>query len=186
VGGAESAANAANELHGDPMGYLFSQQCADEPLPAYRTLREAGPVHRGDGMFEGTSAVYLTSYDDVSKALRAPETYSSSFEAVSIGQEQPLIPLQVDPPDHAKYRRLLDPEFSPKKMAAIEPDARKLVNGIIDAFASSDGCDFHEEFATPLPSTIFLRLMGLPQSDLATFLQWRDNTIRPATDDLDE
>jgi cytochrome P450 len=64
-------------------------------------------------------------------------------------------------------------------MAAIEPDARVLVNGIIDEFVHDGGCDFHEQFATPLPSTIFLRLMGLPQEDLAKFLQWRDDTIRP-------
>ena len=41
-------------------------------------------------------------------------------------------------------------------------------------------CDFHEDFATPLPSTIFLALVGLPQSDLPDFLRWRDDTIRPA------
>jgi cytochrome P450 len=163
----------------DPLSHLFSQACADDPLPNYRAMRETCPVARGDGMLEGTSAVYLTRYADVQWALKHPETFSSAFEAVSIGQEHPLIPLQVDPPEHARYRRLLDPEFSPKKMAAIEPDARVLVNRIIDEFVDNDGCDFHEDFATPLPSTVFLRLMGLPQADLAQFLQWRDNTIRP-------
>jgi cytochrome P450 len=142
-------------------------------------MREGCPVARGDGMLEGTKAVYLTRYADVQWALKHPETFSSAFEAVSIGQEHPLIPLQIDPPEHARYRRLLDPEFSPKKMAAIEPDARLLVNRIIDTFVENDGCDFHEDFATPLPSTVFLRLMGLPQADLVQFLQWRDNTIRP-------
>src|SRR5207245_6167828 len=78
-----------------------------------------------------------------------------------------------------RYRRLLNPEFLPRTVARIEPDVRVLVGRIIDAFAGRGECDFHEEFATPLPSTIFLRLMGLPQSDLATFLQWRDNTVRP-------
>jgi cytochrome P450 len=161
------------------MAHLFSQECADDPLPAYRAIREQCPVSRGLGMLEGTSAVYLTRYADVQWALKHPDTFSSAFEAVSIGQEHPLIPLQIDPPEHARYRRLLDPEFSPKKMAAIEPDARLLVNRIIDTFIDNDGCDFHEDFATPLPSTVFLRLMGLPQSDLPRFLQWRDNTIRP-------
>ena len=176
----------ANEF-ADPMTLLFSSECANDPLPVYRTLREGCPVSRGEGMFEGTAAVYVTRYEDVAWALRHPEVFSSSFEAISIGQEQPLIPLQVDPPEHARYRRLLDPEFSPKKMAAIEPDARVLVNQIIDKFVDDDGCDFHEDFATPLPSTIFLRLMGLPQSDLSAFLTWRDMTIRPdvAPDDWD-
>jgi cytochrome P450 len=91
----------------------------------------------------------------------------------------PLIPLSVDPPEHAKYRRMLDPEFSPKKMNALEPEARALVNEIIDRFAGRGECEFHEDFATPLPSTIFLALVGLPQSDLPDFLRWRDDTIRP-------
>jgi cytochrome P450 len=163
----------------DPAAHMFSQACADDPLPAYRALRDRCPVSRGAGMLEGTHAVYLSRYEDVQWALKHPETFSSSFEAVSIGQEHPLIPLQIDPPEHAKYRRLLDPEFAPKKMAALEPDARVLVNGIIDQFVGNGGCDFHEEFATPLPSTMFLRLMGMPQSDLPLLLQWRDDTIRP-------
>jgi cytochrome P450 len=77
------------------------------------------------------------------------------------------------------YRRILNPEFIPKKVAELHDDVVVLVDGIIDRFADKGSCDFHEEFATPLPSAIFLRLMGLPQSDLPTFLQWRDNIIRP-------
>jgi cytochrome P450 len=53
------------------------------------------------------------------------------------------------------------------------------VNRIIDEFVARGECEFHEDFATPLPSTIFLALVGLPQSDLPQFLRWRDDTIRP-------
>jgi cytochrome P450 len=129
--------------------------------------------------FAGTPAVYLSRYDDVLWALRHPEIFSSAVEALSIGQEQPLIPLQVDPPEHTRYRRLLNPEFVPRKIAELEPDVRVLVNGIIDTFADRGHCDFHEELATPLPSTIFLRLMGLPLDDLPMFLRWRDDIVRP-------
>jgi cytochrome P450 len=165
----------------DMLATLFGQRCADDPMPVYRELHEQCPVYRGEGM-AGVAAVYLTRYEDVTWALRSPDLFSSGSDALAIGQEQPLIPLQVDPPDHRKYRRVLDPEFSPARIAEIETDARILVNKLIDAFADADGCDFHEDFATPLPSTVFLRLMGLPQSDLPTFLQWRDNTIRPAVE----
>ena len=64
-------------------------------------------------------------------------------------------------------------------MAQLEGGARAFVNRLIDGFASRGSCDFHEEFATPLPSTIFIMLMGLPHDDLPIFLQWRDNTVRP-------
>jgi cytochrome P450 len=171
--------------HSDAIMALFTPETANEPFPAYRRVREQCPVARVNGLM-GEPTIYLSRYEDVMWAFRHPEIFSSAPEAVSIGQEQPLIPLQVDPPDHAQYRRFLDPEFSPKKMAALDRDARALVNGLIDGFIDRGECDFHEEFATPLPSSIFLALMGLPQSDLPVFLQWRDDTIRPDTDDLEE
>ncbi len=160
---------------------LFSMDCAADPHPAYRRLREECPVARSAG-FDGGTSWYISRYDDVMWALKHPEVFSSGAEAISIGQEHPLIPLQVDPPEHAHYRRLLDPEFSPRRMAELEPDVRRLTGELLDGFATRGTCDFHAEYATPLPSTIFLRLLGLPQSDLPKFLQWRDDTIRPAGD----
>ena len=63
-----------------------------------------------------------------------------------------------------------------------EPEVRRIVTELIDAFAGRGTCDFHAELATPLPSSIFLALMGLPTGDLPMFLEWRDNTIRPKVD----
>jgi len=177
---APSSSSAADAV----IGELFSQRCADDPVSVYHEVQSQCPVHRGAGMFGGHS-VHVSSYADVLWALKHPEVFSSK-DVVDVGNDVPLIPLSVDPPDHAKFRRLLDPEFSPKKMAALEPEARALVNEIIDDFADRGECEFHEDFATPLPSTIFLALVGLPQSDLSDFLRWRDDTIRPAGDTMEE
>jgi cytochrome P450 len=170
----------------DPTLVLWEPTTANAPQDVYDGLRTAAPVVRVTG-FDGIPTVYVSGYDEAMWALRHPEVFSSAPEAVSIGQEHPLIPLQVDPPDHAKYRRFLDPEFSPKRVAELEADARVLVNELIDGFVEKGACDFHEDFATPLPSAIFLRLMGLPRADLPMFLQWRDESIRPDVDphDLD-
>jgi cytochrome P450 len=168
----------------DPIMRMFSTHFADDPLPGYREIREQCPVMRSEGMFGG-NGVYLTRYEDVVWALKHTETFSSKG-VVEVGNEFPLIPLSVDPPEHAKYRRLLDPQFSPKKMADLEPELRKLAREVVDAFIDRGECDFHEEFATPLPSTFFLALTGLPQSDLPSFLQWRDNTIRPNASTMEE
>jgi len=163
----------------DPGAALFSGACANDPHPVYREVHERCPVSRADGVFG--PGVLLTKYEDVLWALKHPEVFSSKG-VVNIGNDVPLLPLSVDPPDHAKYRRLLDPQFSPRRMADLEPEARALVNEVIDTFAGRGECEFHEEFATPLPSTIFLALMGLPHSDLPDFLRWRDDTIRPQAD----
>lgn len=175
-----NASVASDEQIGaDPLGTLFMPETANDPRAAYARLRDQCPVAASPAMAGDSTGWVVSRYDDVMWALRHPEVFSSGQEAVSIGQEFALIPLQVDPPEHAKYRRWLDPLFSPKRIADIEPDARALVGELVEQFAGRGECDFHEEFATPLPSTIFLRLMGMPQSDLPTLLQWRDNTIRP-------
>jgi len=158
---------------------------ADDPIPAYQQMHAHCPVVRQHNEYVGGAGVILTRYEDVLWALKHTDVFSSK-DVVKVGNEVPLIPLSVDPPEHAKYRRLLDPKFSPKKMAELEPEMRKLVNEVIDGFIDCGELDFHEEFATPLPSTFFLALMGMPQSDLPQFLQWRDDTIRPDAKTLEE
>jgi cytochrome P450 len=108
------------------------------------------------------------------------------MEAVDLGQSVPLIPLQVDPPEHRKYRRLLDPIFAPRRMNVLEPDITRVVNERIDQFIDSGRCDFATDFAVPLPSSVFLALVGLPLSELDTFLAMKDGILRPTGDDLDE
>jgi len=160
----------------DPGRVIFDPKVADAPQDAYRHLIDACPVARSA---HGLAGVYISDYESVQFALRHPEIFSSSADALSIGQEQPLIPLQVDPPLHTEYRRLLNPPFTPKRIAELEADVRTVVRQLIDGFADAGRCDFHEDFATPLPSTVFLRLMGWPSADLPRFLQWRDDVIRP-------
>jgi cytochrome P450 len=61
-----------------------------------------------------------------------------------------------------------------------------LVKELVDAFVERGECDFHEEFAVPLPCRVFLRLMGLPLEDLDLFLSVKDDIIRPPGITLDE
>ena len=112
-------------------------------------------------------------------ALRNAQVYSSGIEGAPLGNERPLIPLQIDPPDHRKYRKLLDPLFAPKQMAVLEPQISAQVNKFIDGFESKGHCDFTNEFAIPLPSTIFLNLFGLPLSELPQLLEFNERTQRP-------
>ena len=155
---------------------LFMPAAATDPHPVYRRIRQECPVARTD---MGDAAVVLVSrYEDVNWALRHPEYFTSAGGNLNLG-EQPLIPLEFDPPEHTKYRRLLSPQFVPRAIQTLEPEVRRIVRGLIDAVAPKGSCDFHEEIATPLPSEMFLALMGLPMDDLPLFLRWRDESIRP-------
>ncbi len=70
---------------------------------------------------------------DIEAAFRHPEIYAST-EAVDLSNIRPLIPLNIDPPDHKKYRRILDPLFAPRAMAALEQPVAELANHLMDAF----------------------------------------------------
>jgi len=155
---------------------LFTPAAADDPHPVYRRLRQECPVARRDG--EAHGEVFLNRYEDIFWAMRHPEYFTSADMDLYLG-EQPQIPLEVDPPQHTQYRRLLNPQFVPREIEKLEPEVRGLVRQLIDGFAGRGSCDFHEELATPLPCGIFLPLMGLPRSDLPLFLKWRDQMVRP-------
>ena len=75
-----------------------------EPQPMYKMLRESSPVFRPgpDG------PVVLSRLADIEMALKRTDVFSSNMDAVELGNMRPLIPLQIDPPEHAKYRRILD------------------------------------------------------------------------------
>lgn len=155
---------------------LFAPEVANDPHPTYEWMRAECPVAHTD--LGDRRVALLSRYDDVLAALRSPDRFTSAGGNLELG-EQPLLPLEVDPPLHTAYRRILNTRFTPKAIAALEPDVRRLTRELIEGFAPRGSCDFHEEFATPLPSGMFLALMGLPLDDLPQFLQWRDNTIRP-------
>jgi cytochrome P450 len=144
------------------------------PQSVYDMLREHAPVMRAE-----QGGTIIARHEDVEFALRNADVFSSDMEAVSIGNVRPLIPLQVNPPAHVKYRRLLDPLFAPKQVALLENDVRKLSNQLIDDFIDTGECEFNSAFAIPLPCTVFLRLLGLPLEDLDLFLELKDNIIRP-------
>jgi cytochrome P450 len=144
-----------------------------EPQPKYMELLEMGGVVAPT---EGFTVV--ASRAAVDEVLRNPASFTSR-DLVQLGNVRPLIPLSVDPPEHKKYRRILDPLFTPKRMDEIEDDLAVRVNRFIDAFVDRGSCNFTEELAVPFPSAVFLGLMGLPWEELDTLLRLKEGIMRP-------
>jgi cytochrome P450 len=159
---------------GIALAQLMSPELARNPLPTYAALREGSPVMRVDGV-----GVVVSSRAGVEEILRNPAVFSSNMSAHDLKARRPLIPLQVDPPAHRTYRKILDPLFAPQRMRALEAPVAQLVNDLIDAFVDEDEIDFATQFSVPFPSQVFLTLFGLPLTDLATFLRMKDGVIRP-------
>ncbi len=160
---------------GSPFAAMDSEMAAN-PQPVFKALRESMPVMR---LEEGSHSVVLSRKAEVDEAFRHPETFSSNMDAVDLQNHRPMIPLQIDPPDHKKFRKLLDPIFAPKQMALLEEPVARLVNDLIDAFIDRGEVDFATGFSIPMPSQVFLTLLGLPLDELPTFLKMKDGIIRP-------
>jgi cytochrome P450 len=174
----ESESDSSPAFRGDEEGLddLFDLA---EPQPKYKALIEMGGV-----ISPAEGFVVVASRAAVDEVLRNPETFTSQG-LVQLGNVRPLIPLSVDPPEHKKYRKILDPLFAPKKMDAIEDDVAARVNHFIDAFEDRGSCHFTDELAVPFPSAVFLGLMGLPWDELDTLLRLKDGIMRPGGGGLD-
>ena len=152
-------------------------QFSNEPQPVYRAMRESLPAVSFIAGAMGRLGL-VSHRGDIEEVLRHPELFAST-EAVDLKNIRPLIPLNIDPPDHRKYRRILDPLFAPRAVAYLEEQIAELANELMDSFAGRDEIDFAASFSIPLPSQVFLTLMGLPLEQLPTLLALKDGIIRP-------
>ncbi len=160
-----------------PMAAMGPDMAAN-PQPVWKMLRDDMPVMPIEDLPSG-KGVLLSRKEEIMEALRHPEIFSSNMDAVDLKNKRPMIPLQIDPPDHKKFRKLLDPIFAPRKMQAMDDEVSRLVNNLIDGFIDKGELDFAKEFSVPFPSEVFLTLLGLPLDELDTFLTMKDGIIRP-------
>ena len=143
------------------------------PHALYDGMRAAGVVNMGDG------GVIVSRRADVDAVLGDPTVFSSGMGTTETGASRPLIPLQIDPPQHRDYRKLLDPLFTLQRMREMEASVTELVRRLVDGIAHEREVDFVERFSIPFPSQVFLSLLGLPMEHLPRFLEMKDGFIRP-------
>jgi cytochrome P450 len=105
---------------------------------------------------------YLLQHDDINEAFKDTELFSSRTVQYLGETMQTLLPEELDPPEHGKYRRILNPSLSPDAVAKLEPEIRERCVGLIEEVADAGQCDFVRDIALRFPTAIFLQLMGLP------------------------
>jgi cytochrome P450 len=137
----------------------------------WKTVREAGPVVFMDGWY------YLTQREDVLAALRDPAVFSSKKAFDSLGSPLPLVPISFDPPEHTRFRKILQPFFSPHTLNDALPSLQQQAVAIVEAAAAKGECDALADIAIPYPSQVFLTLFGLPLKDRDRLIAWKDAVI---------
>jgi cytochrome P450 len=150
-----------------------------DPFMALHALREGPEVFwtpRNGGHW------VVTRGEDIRHILTDHETFSSRHVFVPAAKDRPpTVPLEIDPPDHEKYRRLIMPAFAPPAIAAWTEEARNLAVSLIDGFYARGECEFIGAFAQQLPMIIFLKMAGLPLEHREMLVNWVSTGVRPGS-----
>lgn len=149
----------------------------DDPYgPAEALLEECPPLFFSETDILGKGGVWIaTRFDVVREIFQNTDHYSSKglypyFQRMGI--ELRAIPIEVDPPEHGSYRKLLDPWFSPRAVLGLEPMILGAVNRLIDGFADKGECDAAHDFGRIYPVRVFMAMMGFPEERFEDFLSW--------------
>jgi len=175
-----AAQRRQRELGAAFMAIYGNPELSSDPRTVYRRYREQGATVRMGPL------VMTTDRELCSAALRLPTTLSSGMDSAQLGNTRPLIPMQLDPPDHAMFRRVLDPLFSRKGLAGFDTAVTAVAAELVERVVDRGHCDFTSEIATPLPATILLRLLGLPDADRALLIRAKDGVVHPPRHDMAE
>jgi cytochrome P450 len=155
---------------------------ADDPYPLYARLRAEAPVARNDTL----GLWFVSRHADLTAVSRDAETFCSGkgILVMEIGAEYPSPPtmMHTDPPDHSRYRSLVQPGFRPSFMRALESGIRDRTRVLVDRIEPGVPVDIVPELSVPLPLQVISDLLGVPEDQWPRFFRWSEAVIPGATD----
>jgi cytochrome P450 len=160
-----------------PFAYPMQRTTAFDPPEEYRTLRAERPVAR-IALYDGSEAWLITRYDTIREVLADPR-----FSANGTRPGYPQVTVvtgprstahrtfvEMDPPEHTVYRRMLTREFMVKRMNALRPAVQEVIDGVLDDMERGGApADLHEAFSGPVTTLVICSLLGVPYEDRAFF-----------------
>jgi cytochrome P450 len=139
-------------------------------------MREQSPV-----FFNEFAQGYwiFTRHDAVQDVYKREDLFSS--ESITAWEPDPhyrFIPTQIDSPDHRKYRRIVNPWFSPRRMEEAEESVRGICRDHIARLAPAGRCDFVADFALQYATEVFLTTIGADTAMTDQFVTWVEDFFR--------
>lgn len=166
---------------------FLSPEVISCPFHANRVAREQQPVY----LVPGTDLYYVSSYALIREALRRPDDFSNRFMAELEGgiaediEVQEIIRagrgwperdtlLTNDPPEHGRFRKLVNSAFSKKRVDILAPSIERDVEQLIDGFVDVGACDFVAEFSAPMPVRVIAKLLSFGDHETQLLKRWSD------------
>ena len=158
---------------GDPAFY------AGDPDPTLAALRRECPVSWHEDFW------FVTRHEDVSSVSSRPDLFCSGHGVLPSDRNRAVSAsdsiLYLDPPMHARYRRLVSRAFTPRTVTVIEPRLRALASGLLDAIDPTGVVDAVDAISAPFPLLVIAEVLGIPASDHDDFRRWSDAVMAAAT-----
>ena len=140
---------------------------AGPPHEYMRRLRAEDPVHWNPES-DGPGFWAITRHQDVIDISKNPSLFSSeegtniqTLSGEALTQIRAIM-INMDPPQHVKYRGLVRRGFTPQKVSPLESHVRELAREVVDGVVEKGECDFVTEVAAELPLMVIAELMGVP------------------------
>ncbi len=167
---------------------VFAPETIENWYPTYELLQDECPVYH----VPGTKTYFLSRYDEIYHVLRRTDLFKRGA-----GVSRPLLrdeqagsyfaehgwpkalPLAVNPPEHRRWRDMVDHFFSVAGAEAQRELITRTANELIDDFAEAGEVEFMEAFARPLPSRVISTMMGFPLSELDQLKVWSEAWVAP-------
>lgn len=165
-----------------PFPYVFGMTTAADPFGEWAAAVHDGPeIFYAPHAYPGATPAWIVRrVEDLRKIYFDTETFSSkdfSPFAKLIGDTWTNLPVEIDPPNHAKYRAFINPLFTPSAMAKLEDRIRGYAVEYIEGFCERGECEFMADFAFEFPIKVFLELMDFPLSNTRQFLEWETGLL---------
>ncbi|MCX4820966.1 cytochrome P450 [Streptomyces sp. NBC_01142] len=149
------------------------------PYPVYAYLRDAAPVCPMRPP-HGIDTYLITRYEDARAALSDPrlskdmygamDAYRRIFGDSSVALDDHM--LNSDPPKHTRLRKLVNSQFTPRRVESLRPQIQDIVETLMDGFATQEPVDLLPAFAFPLPITVICELLGVPPEERSEVQGW--------------
>jgi cytochrome P450 len=159
----------------------FHGRALDNIFDEYEEILAKRPVGRSEkyGGFW-----YIAKSEDIFNAEQDPDTFAvgPSMILPSFGTDVPLIPIDIDPPAHGDFRKILLPMFTPMNIKKLEPGMKETARQLAEeVLAGGEVVDVSAKLARPMRTIIFSRLAGYPEEDWPIFDRWIDEIIYERT-----
>jgi cholest-4-en-3-one 26-monooxygenase len=157
---------------------------AGVPHEAFRVLRAEKPVSFQAEPPDGRGFWAVTKHADIVAISKDPGTFSSYRGGTNIPDYPPdsldvirMLMVNMDPPQHNKFRRLASTGFTPRMIARMEEYIRRAAKEIVDEVIESGSCDFVTKIAAELPLIVIADIMGVPKEDRHLVFDWSNRLI---------